>query len=609
MLAAATCPPCYGEFVDLAEIPVPQSFPHVPDVPIFDPAAAAAAAAPRCCAHPFTRVSNPYQCFDCRAHLDAEQHAARRASEDARAAAARREDQATCSAGADAHAALVHSCGVSVEWLVAFTEHHNCWDWPTWRVNRLIIKPATMHTRCRYAHLPEMAPHVGLANVFLSHCWGAPFGDVVMAALTGAKRNGRYVWLDLFAVRQWPGREADLCFEHVVRRCGCVLVSVTVVDALNPPQDPDARAWIDGIRAGYRTEAQQAVIRRTVSLCRLWCIVEMAAAVRLCLPLVLRYGAAVRDGSERHYISGPVGLQLIQFLVEEPPVVQDAACSTETDRREHLARIEAQPGGHAEMNRVLQRALMSALHASQRCCRAVESALCGEHGALESLLRRCGCPGGGGADHADHADHADAAAVDADAVGDVDLRPIVNALRVALLSRQDALFAELLDRMGDEMLARLNASDGDFRNLVWDAAQLDSVDACRLLLERGKIDTKQYGGRHGESALSLAVRSNSADMVQLLIKHGASFEEEAEWAAMIGPRWYYPSTLYEVWEILRQGGDFECITAEEQIVQMNLHHQRQVEAMYASAAAAQAGEEKDVDAEQDDSDSGDPGAV
>ena len=49
-----------------------------------------------------------------------------------------------------------------------------------------------------------------------SHCWGGKWSSLVAAASCGAKR-GRMVWIDLFAVRQFPGNEADLDFRGVVR--------------------------------------------------------------------------------------------------------------------------------------------------------------------------------------------------------------------------------------------------------------------------------------------------------------------------------------------------------------------------------------------------------
>ena len=91
--------------------------------------------------------------------------------------------------------------GVKLAFLLAFTEALACWDWPTWRVVRDIIKPATeARGRRRFAELDEVAPHTGPATVFMSHCWGAAWGGLVMAACAGAHKD-RVVWIDLFAVR------------------------------------------------------------------------------------------------------------------------------------------------------------------------------------------------------------------------------------------------------------------------------------------------------------------------------------------------------------------------------------------------------------------------
>ncbi|MEE3100066.1 MAG: hypothetical protein VX463_09870, partial [Pseudomonadota bacterium] len=94
--------------------------------------------------------------------------------------------------------------GVMLSFLVAFTYAHDCWDWESWRVQRDIIRPATEQRRCRYAELPGMAPFVGAATVFMSHCWGSKWGGLVMAACAGA-REDRVVWIDMFAVRAGEG--------------------------------------------------------------------------------------------------------------------------------------------------------------------------------------------------------------------------------------------------------------------------------------------------------------------------------------------------------------------------------------------------------------------
>ena len=45
---------------------------------------------------------------------------------------------------------------------------------------------ATRATRGRYAQLPAVAPFAGAATVFMSHCWAARWGDLVLAAAHGA---------------------------------------------------------------------------------------------------------------------------------------------------------------------------------------------------------------------------------------------------------------------------------------------------------------------------------------------------------------------------------------------------------------------------------------
>jgi hypothetical protein len=93
------------------------------------------------------------------------------------------------------HATRIHELGITTEALIAFGYAHDCWNWPTWKVVRDIIVPATRETRCRYGDLPEMKECFGPATVFMSHCWGAKFGDLIGAACHGA-RTDRVVWID-----------------------------------------------------------------------------------------------------------------------------------------------------------------------------------------------------------------------------------------------------------------------------------------------------------------------------------------------------------------------------------------------------------------------------
>ena len=188
------------------------------------------------------------------------------------------------------HMSMLHACGVSVEWLLAFTFAHDCWNRPTWWVNRHIIKEATSYNRCRYMHLPEMKKYAGPATIFISHCWGAQWGDVVLAACHGARR-GRVVWIDLFAVRQWPGNEADLDFRGVISKCKALIVSISPVDGLKEFHS-DLRKN-DAFLASWEGQ----VAKRRIPVFRLWCNVEIAAAYKK-IPIIIKGGSAKRDDED-----------------------------------------------------------------------------------------------------------------------------------------------------------------------------------------------------------------------------------------------------------------------------------------------------------------------
>lgn len=48
-----------------------------------------------------------------------------------------------------------------------------------------------------------------------------------MSAVSDGADGARRVWIDIFAVRQWPGNVADLAFEGVVSRIPSFLLCCT----------------------------------------------------------------------------------------------------------------------------------------------------------------------------------------------------------------------------------------------------------------------------------------------------------------------------------------------------------------------------------------------
>ena len=114
------------------------------------------------------------------------------ASEEQNKLAAEAEDQPT--GGTPAHAEKLRGCGVRVDFLLALTFALDMWEWKTREVVQYLVKPATEgEQRCRFMELAAVRAYAGAATVFMSHCWGGRWGDLVAAACAGADTN-RVVW-------------------------------------------------------------------------------------------------------------------------------------------------------------------------------------------------------------------------------------------------------------------------------------------------------------------------------------------------------------------------------------------------------------------------------
>jgi len=127
---------------------------------------------------------------------------------------------------------------VRVSWLVEFTKKHVPREWSTADVVERIIKAQTSERRCRYVDLLGKED-VGDAALFCSHTWRASFVDLV-AAIAHVAAGDTFVWIDIFAVRQWPGNDADLDFRPVVRDAAAFLLVAQHVEEVTKMKQEDA---------------------------------------------------------------------------------------------------------------------------------------------------------------------------------------------------------------------------------------------------------------------------------------------------------------------------------------------------------------------------------
>ena len=295
--------------------------------------------------------------------------------EQARADAVRQQDGQFSS---DERAEAMHCRGVRIRWLLAFTFDHDCWDMPTWQVVRDIIVPATRDRRCRYAELPGMCDFTGPADVFMSHCWGARWGDLVCAACCGARAD-RIVWIDLFAVRQWPGNAADVDFRPVVARCKALIVAVSPIRQLARflPTRSDHEAFL--------ASPEAAEAKKRIAFFRLWCIVELAAAVDQRKPVVVKGGRALYDPETSTYAYDTAGMRDVLDNLTHMVDCEQSECYVADDKTRELATIRSMDGGTRRVDDVVIGVLEGAVHSVSLGLPQVDAFACGEPESFSSL--------------------------------------------------------------------------------------------------------------------------------------------------------------------------------------------------------------------------------
>eukprot|EP00808_Paulinella_micropora_P013122 g70333.t1 len=240
-------------------------------------------------------------------------------------------------AAPEAKASKPSVLGVSLEYLIKFTDVNECWDMTTREVVEKVIKRDTMTRQCKYLELID-SKHTGQADVFLSHCWGSVWGDT-LAACNHEMDSRTKVWVDIFMVTQWPGRSDDeLAFEKVVPQCGSVLLACSAVEDLNalpvsaivnPPPN----------------------ITQVLPFCRVWCLVEIVSSYMNKVPLVMRLGTRNKQSSDtathRDFLPAKGGLianNLFHKLTRLVNIEKRSYASVEDDKMRILKWIESKVG-------------------------------------------------------------------------------------------------------------------------------------------------------------------------------------------------------------------------------------------------------------------------
>lgn len=243
----------------------------------------------------------------------------------------------------EAAAYTIYMQGVKVQWIIEFTNTYNCWKWPTWRVVEHIIKRNTLQGRCRYSALPEVSDSVGEPKFFVSHTWSGCWG--LLVAAVSAYFPSERVWIDIFALRQWPG-PPELYFEKVIQKVNGVLAVISSMERVAELSYLKLKTF-DGVDSLSVEEQKQ------VPFLRVWCLVEIHASLTYRKPLVFACGRLLPS-----YAFEPIVPQLfnMQFLAD----IERASATFLSDKQMILDMIRKTVGSK-ELNRHVRAAINGAV--------------------------------------------------------------------------------------------------------------------------------------------------------------------------------------------------------------------------------------------------------
>ena len=326
----------------------------------------------------------PWHCFACRKPIDPcraiPEAAAKTAAAAVDAPFVRLEGDGLTAEGQERHAGRA----VCVRWLLMLLGLLPRAVRRTITTGQLVarlIKPATARRRCHFVELPAMRGHVGAPRAFVSHTWSARFADLV-AAIAHAVGEDAYVWLDIFAVRQWAGNVADLDFACAIRAAPVFLLVAMHLPEVAALSTEDANKKL-----------VPASAKQKCAFYRVWCLVELNAALGGRKPVVMLIGAAGDDGC---FVPERGMLNNLADSID----VEQAEASVPADRERELKKIEASDGGFGAINRLAIGALGGAFYAMDE--RAVLAAVAGDAAPLAALQEKealggalCGAAAGG----------------------------------------------------------------------------------------------------------------------------------------------------------------------------------------------------------------------
>ena len=387
--------------------------------------------------------------------------------------------------------------GVSIKFLLEFTKKHNCWDWQTRRVRNEIILPATHSQHCRYVELDSMQNKniVGKAVTFVSHTWGGKWGDLVAAVCENADPS-RFVWVDIFAIRQWPSTFPDLDFRGTIRLCSSFLIVCSSLEEL--------------IKVRFNRDPIASLsknVRNQIAFLRVWCLVEVhAAATHSNMIILMKAGSYKRNvGGQLSFTPNSRMLLILKDLID----VRKAEATVASDKEMILAEIITEDFTFDIFNQRIADIIEDALFNLP----LLKNAACGDADALKQVIKKPN----------------DVISLTA-RFGYLDIlnELLLNGVGIDAVDVEGETALTNASYKGNVMIVRIlldNGADIGIEAGNYDltatmrASSRGHVEVERLLLDRG-VNVNAVN-KHGYSALLMASSTGHTAVVCLLLDRGA----------------------------------------------------------------------------------------
>ena len=139
----------------------------------------------------------------------------------------------------------------------------------------------------------------------------------------------RCVWLDVFAIRQWPSSSPDLDFASTIAHCKSFMV---VCSSLKEVEKMDIGDMFSG-----NIQAIPAAVRKKICFMRVWCLVEAQQACKMGIPYIMKCGSFSLDGKgDVHFNANGYMLEKMIYLVN----VEKAEATVASDRERIIESIK-----------------------------------------------------------------------------------------------------------------------------------------------------------------------------------------------------------------------------------------------------------------------------